>query len=186
MDILEIISPALAATRSAFGPYYMIIKFVHLLAVMMWAFSTAVAYAWHVRSAYLAYLRNPDDEEAKRRRDWAMELFDRGVVLEHTAFPVIILTGLLLFIVGGWWNVGLSWSWLVVKLAVVVFVFVPMEVIDYWLSHFGGNKRRIRQSGDLEKYERFMGHHWLFLRVTTPIVLTTIPTVIYLAVVKPF
>lgn len=113
-----------------------------------------------------------------------MEHFDRGVVVEHIAFPVVIITGPLLFIVGGW-SVGWSLSWLAAKIAIVVFVFLPMEAVDYWLSHFGGNKRRIRQSGDLEKYERYIAHHWLFLRVTTPIVATTIPVVIFLAVVKP-
>ncbi len=185
MDIITAISPALDAIRSAFGPYYLHVKFVHLFAVMIWACSTAVAYVWYVRSAYVRWLRAPDDEEARRRRDYAMEQFDRGAVLEHVAFPVIIATGLLLFIAGGW-SVGFSLSWLSTKLVVVVLVFIPMETIDYWLAHFGGNKRRIRRTGDLEKYERTMARHWLFLRVSTPIVATTIPAVIFLAVVKPY
>jgi uncharacterized membrane protein len=185
MDIITAISPALDAIRSAFAPYYLYIKFVHLLAVMIWSFSTAVAYVWYVRSAYLGWQRDSENEEAKRRRDWAMEHFDRGVVLEHVAFPVVIITGPLLFIVGGW-SVGLSLTWLLTKIAIVVLVFVPMEAVDYWLSHFGGNKHRIRRQGDLEKYERYMARHWLFLRITTPIVITTIPAVIFLAVVKPY
>ena len=31
-------------------------------------------------------------------------------------------------------------SELLVKILVVVFIFVPIEVADYYLAHFGGNK----------------------------------------------
>jgi hypothetical protein len=73
-----------------------------------------------------------------------------------------------------------------VKLVVVVGIFLPMEIVDYWLCHFGGNKYRIRLTGDLERYERVVGLHWLFLRITTPLVIVFVPLVIYLVVVKPF
>ncbi len=183
--MLESIAPALDLVRTTVGPYYIQLKFFHLFFVMIWSWSTAVAYVSYVRVAYIKWQRAPDDPELKRRRDWAMEQFDRGVVLEHVAFPVILLTGLVLFIVGGW-RVGFEWNWLVAKLLLVILVFVPMEALDYWLSHFGGNKYRLRKAGDQTRYELYMARHWLFLRVATPTVAITIPVAIYLAVVKPF
>jgi len=104
------------------------------------------------------------------------------VVLEHIAFPVILVTGPLLFLIAGW---PLDAPWLVVKLLVVILVFVPMEVVDYYLSHFGGNKYRLRKRGDPEAYERSIRRHWRFLRVTTPLIIVFVPLVIFLSIVKP-
>ena len=98
----------------------------------------AVAYSWYVRGAFLNWKRNPEDPELVRRRNYAIEQFDRGVVLEHIAFPIILVTGPLLWIATGW---SFGNPWLLLKLLVVVLVFVLL-VVDYHLSHFGGNKRR--------------------------------------------
>jgi len=74
---------------------------------------------------------------------------------------------------------------LLLKLLVVVLVFVPLEVVDYHLSHFGGNKRRLRLRGDSAGYELAVRQHWLFLRISTPVVVVFVPLVIFLTVVKP-
>ena len=77
------------------------------------------------------------------------------------------------------------------KLTIVVLVFLPIEVFDYWLSHFGGNKAKIRRSipdGDSlmsTRYERAIHYHWWFLIVTTPIISIAGVTVLYLAIDKP-
>lgn len=167
--------------REGLMPWYQQIRFVHLLAVMIWSFSTAVAYTWYVKSAWLGWQRQPDDPARRARRDWVMEQFDRGAILEHVAFPLVIVTGLSLFWLGGW---SLASGWLLVKLALVVIIFVPMEVFDYWISHFGGSKRQWRES-DPARYERLMQWHWRFFRITTPLVVVFIPVIIYMAAVKP-
>lgn len=61
-----------------------------------------------------------------------------------------------------------------------------MEVLDIYLSHLGGSKARLRAAGDAERYERAMDWHWLFFRVTEPLVLVLIPTMFVMAIVKPF
>lgn len=142
----------------------------------------AVAYSWYVRGAFLNWERNPEDPELVRRRNYAIEQFDRGVVLEHIAFPIILVTGPLLWIATGW---SFGNPWLLLKLLVVVLVFVPLEVVDYHLSHFGGNKRRLRLRGDSAGYELAVRQHWLFLRISTPVVVVFVPLVIFLTVVKP-
>jgi len=40
--------------------------------------------------------------ELQRRLIWAYEQFDKTVVLEHIAFPVVLITGLLMFFMAGW------------------------------------------------------------------------------------
>jgi hypothetical protein len=158
------------------------IKFIHVFFVMIWAWSTAVAYGWYVKGAFLKWEANPDDPEGIRRRNRAIEQFDRGVILEHIAFPIVIVSGPLLFVITGW---GLDNPWLLLKLLVVVFIFVPMEIFDYYLSHFGGNKYKLRLRGESEKYERAVRRHWLFLKITTPLIMIFVPLVIFLSIVKP-
>lgn len=170
------------AIRESLGAYYLYIKFVHLLAAMMWSWSTSVAYVWYIKDAWEEWAKNPQDSILKARRDWAFEQFDRGVILEHLAFPVILITGPLMVILAGW---PLMTPWLAAKLAVVLLVFIPIEIFDYWLSHLGGNKTRVRKQNDPQKFDRFIQIHWLFFRVTTPLIVVFMPLVIFLAVVKP-
>lgn len=172
----EVVEALLAGLR----PWYRQIQFVHLMFAMVWGWSTAVAYFWYLRVALLQSQRRPDDAELLRRRDWALEQFDRGVVLEHTAFPLLLATGLLLYGCGGW---GLSAPWLALKLAIVAGIFVPMEIVDVWLSHLGGNLHSLR--GNESALARSRRWHLLFWRITTPIVMLFVPLVVYLAVVKP-
>ncbi len=168
--------------REALIPWYLQIKFVHLFFVMVWALSTAVAYSWYVKGAFVAWEKNPEDPVAIQRRNYAIDQFDKGAVLEHIAFPIILITGPLLYWIGPW---DLNASWLIIKLTVVTFIFVPMEIIDYWLAHFGGNKARLRRKGLMKEHDRAILLHWKFLKLSTPLIIVFIPLVVYLAVVKP-
>ncbi|MDO8290152.1 MAG: hypothetical protein Q7T44_13130 [Parvibaculum sp.] len=166
------------------APWYMQIKFLHVISVAMWSFSTAVAYRDYIVPAFKSVEHNPNDETRIARRNDFMERFDSGVVLEHVAFPLIVITGLIMLIAGGWSFEG--FTWLTLKLWIVVLVFVPMEVVDYYISHFGGQKLRIRRTGDMARYERYMQIHWLFFKISTPFIIIFIPLTYYLAIVKPF
>ena len=165
------------------APWYAQIKFLHIVLVGIWAFSTAVAYQNYVIPAFRRALANPDDARAIDHRNRMIEAFDKGVVLEHVAFPGVIVTGLLMLWLGGW-SPADSW-WLAAKLALVVLLFIPMEIVDYRISHFSKPKRQMRLDGETERLEAAIAFHWKFLRVSTFIVVTAIPAAIYLAVVKP-
>jgi uncharacterized membrane protein len=173
----------IAFLQTTLGPYYMYIKFIHVIFAMMWVFSTAVAYAYFLLPVMKAWRRNPQDGEIIVMRDWVMERFDEGVIYEHVAFPMVLVTGPLLYVVGGW-NTGVGW--LDLKLLILIGLFIPIEIADYYLSHFGGNKRKIRDSGDMEKYERLIHTHWWFFLVTTPAVMIYGVLMVFLAVTKPF
>ena len=178
------IEPVLDALHALLAPWYLWIKALHVFAAMVWAASTAVAYAYYLKPAFRRVRFRPGDAAARAERDRLMERFDRGVVLEHVAFPVLVLTAIAMLWLRGFELGGLSF--LTVKLALGVLVFVPMEIADVWLSHLGGNKARIRASGDLARYERVMDLHWLFFRITEPIIVIVVPIVVLLAVAKPF
>ena len=59
------------------------------------------------------------------------------MVLEHIAFPVALIIGLLMFVMAGWTTDN---SWMLVKLVIVVGFFIPLEVLDVWISHVLGPK----------------------------------------------
>jgi len=169
--------------QNTLGPYYQYIKFVHLFFVMIWLWSTAVGFIHYLLPIFKAWRRNPDDEEIIVMRDWAMERFDHGVIYEHVSFPMILLTGPLLYIVGGW---NPAAGWLVMKLMIIIGVYLPIECMDYYLSHFGGNKHRLRKRGDAGAYERSVNRHWMFFLVTSPPIVIFGIVVVFLAVAKPF
>lgn len=169
--------------RSFLLPWYLQIKFFHLLMVAMWSFSAAVAFRNYLAPVFRAWSKNPEQAELISRRDEAMERFDTGAQLEHFAFPLVLFTGVLMVWLAGW-----SWqevNWLTLKLGIVLLVFMPMEILDYYLSHFGGNKQKIRITGNTERYEQMIRFHWNFLRISTPLIILFIPTLFYLAVTKP-
>lgn len=164
------------------APYYAYIKLVHLLAVMIWLFSTAVGYQNYVVPAFKAWAANPSDAQATAMRNLAIERFDRGVLLEHYAFPVIMLTGPVLWLIAPF---GAESDWFVLKMLIVFGIFLPIEIVDYHLAHFGGNKRRLRLAGKMDEYERQILLHWRFLvSVTWPIMCFGL-TAVCLAVLKP-
>ena len=170
--------------RTAIGPWYGYIKAIHVLAAALWSFSTAVAWVHYLKPALLAARRAPDDESARIRRNEFMERFDRGAAVEHGALAVLVTTALLLLWIG---QVDLTrWSFVAAKFWLGVAVIVPMEAIDLYLSHGGGNKERIRATGDDAHYERMLEWHWRFFRVTEPIVVVLVPTFFVLAIAKPF
>ncbi|MEH6583646.1 MAG: hypothetical protein V7754_17045 [Halioglobus sp.] len=172
------------ALRQLLLPFYLEVKTAHLLAVGMWSFSTAVAFRDYLVPAFRAWLRTPDDADCIARRNDAMERFDRGAQLEHWAFPLVLITGIMMVWLANWPIQEISW--LSAKLALILIIFIPMEIIDYHISHFGGNKTKIKARGGPLEYEKMILWHWQFFRVTTPIVVTLIPLTFYLAVSKPF
>ncbi|GAB5453484.1 MAG: hypothetical protein Hals2KO_38120 [Halioglobus sp.] len=170
--------------RGLLAPWYLQIKFIHLFMVAMWSFSTAVAYRNFIVPAFRAWQRDAGNAELIAVRNRYMKAFDRGAVLEHFAFPLVLATGLLMVWLAGWpWQ---EINWLGAKLAIVLLIFIPMEAVDYYISHLGGNKRRIRLTGDSQRYESMIRFHWQFFRVTTPLVVIFVPVLFYLAVTKPF
>jgi hypothetical protein len=169
--------------RALLLPWYLQIKFVHLFTVGLWSFSTVVAYRNYVLPAFRAWSRKPDDPRAIAIRDNAMERFDDGVIVEHVAFPLVLLSGLTMVWLADWpWH---GMNWLALKLAVVVLVFIPVEIADYYLAHFGGRKKPLKARGETARHEAMTRLHWQFLRISSPMVLLFVPLLFYLAVTKP-
>ena len=175
---------AVAELKDLLLPFFTVIKAIHVVAASLWGFSTAVAFTFYLKPAFRRVHRKPEDERARETLNRMMEAFDRGATLEHVALAILIATAGLMLWLGG---VDLTrWSFITAKLWVGILIILPMEAIDIYLSHMGGSKQRIRKSGDLDRYDRMMAHHWTFLRITEPLVIVLVPTMFFIAIVKPF
>lgn len=168
--------------RDHLAPYYLHIKFVHVFFALMWVWSASAAYAYYLLPVMKAWRRNPDDRELIPLRNWAMERFDDVVIYEHIAFPIVLITGPLMYVLAGW-NAGVAWMDL--KLLIVIGLFIPIEIYDYYISHFGGSKQQYKIAGDEAGYERAIHRHWWFFLVTTPAVMIYGTLVVFLAIAKP-
>jgi uncharacterized membrane protein len=164
------------------APYYFYIKFFHLFFVMMWAMSALGAYLCYLRPTIYALQADPGDKKLEERLVWAYEQFDKTVVFEHIAFPIVLISGLLMFLATGW---SLETPWMLIKLLIVVLVFVPLEIADTWIAHVWGPRVSRERQMDPEAWNEMRASHWKFLRRTAPIIRYTVPIVIFLAVVKP-
>jgi len=170
--------------RAFFDPYFLAIKAVHVLAASLWGFSTAVAYLYFVKPAFRRVDRRPDDPGVRAIRDRSMEAFDRGAAIEHWALLVLIVTAVLLLWLG---RVDLTrWNSVTAMVWVGVLVILPLEGLDIYLAHLGGNKERIRLSGDMERYERMLALHRTFLRASEPVIMILVPAMFFIAIAKPF
>ncbi|MEX6724279.1 hypothetical protein [Parapedomonas caeni] len=173
----------LESTRDFLSGHYLDLKFVHLTAVMVWVWSTSVAYAFYLVPVFKAWRRHPEDAEILRMRNWVMERFDQGAIYEHVSLPIILITGPLLYWVGGF---TADTGWLMLKLLIVVGIFLPIEIADYHLAHLGRAKWRFRKTADWQGYERAVHWHWWFLLITSPLVVVFAVFVLFLAITKPF
>jgi len=170
--------------RLAIGPGYLYIKALHVLSAAIWSFSTTVAFSFYLKPALRAASRHPDDPALRARRDEFMRRFDKGASLEHIAFVILVITAALMLWIG---RVDLMrWSFISAMLWLGILVILPMEAFDIYLSHLGGNKKRLHLAGDRERYERAMDWHWKFLRVTEPLVIVLVPAMFVIAIAKPF
>ena len=117
--------------------YYPYIKFIHLFSMMIWGMSAVGAYVYYFRSTLFEVKKDPQNIELQRRLIWVYEQFDKTVVLEHIVFSLALITGLLMFVMAGWTTDN---SWILVNLVIVVGFFIPLEVLDVWISHVLGPK----------------------------------------------
>jgi len=117
--------------------YYPYIKFIHLFSVMIWGMSAMGAYVYYFRTTLFEVKKDSQNMELQQGLIWAYEQFDKTVVLEHIAFPVALIIGLLMFVMAGWTADN---SWILVNLVIVVGFFIPLEVLDVRISHVLGPK----------------------------------------------
>ena len=106
--------------------------------------------------------------------------------VEHLGLFLLLGSGVLLLTMYGY--SALDWRWLQVKIALILLILVPIEVVDIWFGHvrlpglFSSTSRdtsvKSKMNG-LELYER------RFVPITLPILLVTVVGIMWLAIARP-
>lgn len=160
--------------------YY--VKFVHVIFAFLWGLAVPPAFTIYVRRAMNDYNADPTNAELERRMWWAWDQADKLIVLEHIAWPVLLITGPLLFLASGW---TLSHPWIILKLSIIIIIYIPLEAYDIWFSHYYSAYAEARKNENPEGYKKMRADQVRFFRIVSPIVRTTIPLLWFLAIVKP-
>jgi uncharacterized membrane protein len=106
--------------------------------------------------------------------------------VEHLGLFLLLGSGVLLLSMYGY--TALDWTWIRIKLALVLCVLLPIEALDIWFGHvrlprlFSSPERHTdsrQKMTSLELYER------RFVPVSLPILLATVVVIMWLAIAKP-
>ncbi len=156
-------------------------KLIHLSAAIVWCASALGAF-WYVIVAWWERRKLPEDQELVRRDEWVRWHFLVVVILEHVSFLVLLPSGWYLMTSMGY---KLAMGWLAAKVAIVVFVLIPLEVFDIWLSHWQVPRTHLRRVENPDAYARAVRLHNIFLVVGMAVVGICIPAILWLVVFKP-
>jgi len=106
--------------------------------------------------------------------------------VEHFGLFILLGSGVLLLSLYG--PPALDWTWLRIKLVLVLCVIVPIEVLDIWFGHvrlprwFASDNAGSERKGGSDAYKAYERR---FVPVSLPLLLTTVVVILWLAVARP-
>lgn len=159
------------------------IRALHIVSATMWAFAVLGSYFFYVIPAMRQVAKEPSNPELIRRGHWVLEQFDRVTILQHVGFLGILCTGPLLFLSG---IAGFSNGWFVAKMIIVIGLFIPSELFAAWYVHIKSARMTRNKDVDPEAYAAFRRRNDKLLYVGILPTVVLIPSVLFLALIKPF
>ena len=149
----------------------------HVLALLAWLGLSAGGQLY----AFTARASGDAQRELRARRRLQPLL-----VLEHVAFLLLLITGVLLMREHGW---GLTRArWLTLKLGLVAFLVVPLEGMHAFIAH-GFIARGLRQTSNpplAKDLARGLGVEEMLRALAIPLFGIGLPLLVWLSVKKPF
>jgi len=106
--------------------------------------------------------------------------------LEHFGLLLLLGSGILLLSLYGF--PALEWTWLRWKLALVLCVLVPIEILDIWFGHvrlprwFSSDTPGAGEKGRMDSYDAYERR---FVPVSLPLLLIAVVVILWLAVARP-
>jgi hypothetical protein len=162
------------------GFWLPIVKVIHLGALVIWLGPSGGA--WMV----LMLARHKAGEPSLVTH-YLYRGFFQMLWLEHVGFFALLASGIALLAMYGFG--ALEATWLQVKLAIVIFVILPIEIPDLWYSHRGLPQifasRRPEAPYTSDEQRVLDSYHRRFVPILLPILLIAVVIIMWLAVAKP-
>jgi len=106
--------------------------------------------------------------------------------VEHLGLLLLLASGVLLLSIYG--HAALSWTWLEIKLALVIGVVLPIEIIDIWFGHVRLPRwfaTRKRPGAGYRAYDAYAAYERKFVPISLPLLLAAVVAILWLAIAKP-
>lgn len=105
---------------------------------------------------------------------------------EHAGLFLLLASGILLLTLYG--LPALDWTWLRIKLALVLCVIVPIEILDIWfghirLPHWFSSKPPGRDAN--AGSDAYTAYERRFVPISLPVLLVAVAAILWLAVARP-
>jgi len=159
--------------------WFPFVKLLHIAGLILWLGPSGGA--WLLVQLSKRRLDQQSIEYNELYRD-----FLKFFWVEHLGLFLLLGSGVLLLSMYGY--AALGWTWVQLKIALVLCVLLPIEAMDIWFGHVRLPRQFSSQSQDsasrkimnpLELYER------RFVPISLPILLVTVVVIMWLAVDKP-
>jgi hypothetical protein len=156
-----------------------LLKLVHIGGLILWLGPSGGA--WLLLQVVKRRLDPRSEEYQALYRDFLPFFW-----VEHLGLLMLLVSGVMLVIAYG--HPALDWTWLRIKLALVVCVIIPIEVVDIWFGHvrlprwFAGGEPPAAGKASRDAYEAYERK---FVPVSLPVLLMTVVVILWLAVAKP-
>lgn len=105
--------------------------------------------------------------------------------VEHLGLFMLLGSGVLLLSLDG--LSALDWTWLRIKLVIVLCVIVPIEILDIWFGHVRLPRwfSSIRAGTEIKEEDAYNAYERRFVPVTLPLLLSAVVIIMWLAVARP-
>jgi hypothetical protein len=165
-----------ARDRRGGAPVASLLLALHLAALAAWVGAGVAASLSRLRAR-----RHGDTERALARHRSAM----RPLLLEQSAFALLLLSGVALMQLYGW---SLTHGrWLGVKVGLVTFLPLPLEGMHAWIAHawIGPGLRESRDGALAQSLVRGLGVEEMIRALELLLLTPGVPLLVWLSVAKP-
>ncbi|KPJ95906.1 MAG: hypothetical protein AMJ55_02905 [Gammaproteobacteria bacterium SG8_15] len=159
--------------------WFSFIKLLHISGLILWLGPSGGA--WLLVQLSKRRLDQQSVEFNELYRD-----FVKFFWIEHLGLVLLLGSGILLLSIYGF--AALDWAWIQLKIALVVFILLPIEAVDIWFGHVrlpGQFSTRQEITAETTKMKPVRLYERRFVPISLPILLVTIVVIMWLAIDKP-
>lgn len=159
--------------------WFSFIKLLHISGLILWLGPSGGA--WLLVQLSKRRLDQQSVEFNELYRD-----FVKFFWIEHLGLVLLLGSGISLLSMYG--VAALDWAWIRLKIALVVFILLPIEAVDIWFGHVrlpGQFSSRQEITAEATNMKSVRLYERTFVPISLPVLLVTVVVIMWLAIAKP-